>query len=160
MGKSTVIPSAKELEGAFTLKIVKGSTKVRVNRDIYLKLFGGWYIIPKGLETDGASVPWLLTFLIKRFDSRILLMSVWHDYGYLTQFMPRLVIDAIYSSGLAITSNRFIAVSFYWALRLGGWVAWYRHKRRGVKKFPEAMQRFQVFLHSITATEGVAHTWS
>jgi len=153
MGKSTIIPTAANLEGAFSLSIIRGSTKIRVNRDIYLKLFGGWYMIPAGLESDGASVPWLLTWLVKRFDSRILLMSVWHDYGYISQFMPRIVVDTIYREGLALTSNVWIAGTFYWALRFGGWVAWYNHKRKGIRKFPKAMARFNTFLHNVTSNQ-------
>jgi len=138
---STVIPTVKELEGAFSLVLRKGKTKVAVERNIYIKLFGCWYIIPKGLLSDGASIPWLLTFLVKRFDVRILLFSVLHDYFYTTQFLPRSLADCIYREGLNLTANRFIASVFYYVLRLAGWVTW---RLKTTVTFPKAMvDRYQ-----------------
>lgn len=116
-----------------------------ITEDVLIKPFGSVYCIPTGLESDGASVPYLVGLVINRFDKRLLLYSVFHDYCYQTQFMPRSLADLVYKLGLERTYNKYIAQSFYLALRAFGWVAWHNHKRKGLKSFPgyyKAIKRY------------------
>lgn len=111
--------------------------RIRIKANVLIHSFGSTYCIPKGLISDGASVPYLIGLIINRFDERLLLYSVFHDYCYQTQFMPRALADLIYKLGLEKTYNKYVATSFYIALRAFGWIAWYNHKRKGLNQFPE-----------------------
>ena len=137
---SNVIPAAEEVSNS--IKIIFGKkSRVEVIRDIFIKLHGCWYIIPKGFVSDGASLPWALTLLIDRMAAKIILFSILHDYFYRTQFSPRFYADAIYESGLEETANTPLSRSFYVGLRMAGGVAWRKNKKKGLEKYPEAYQR-------------------
>jgi len=146
------IPTPKEVLAK--LKMLPGKRPLAETRDdIFIKLNGNWYVIPKAFLSDIASVPWLLTFFIDRFDYRLILFSLLHDYFYRTQFVPRFYADAIYALGLKETAGWFISNAFYIGLRLGGWVAWKNNKKKGLEKHPEAYQRLINHICKVEKTE-------
>ena len=147
-----VIPAPVEVMQ--NLDVVLGKIpQVKVSNDIYIKLHGCWYIIPKGFVSDGASIPWIFTLFIDRLDANIILFSILHDYFYRTQFVPRFYADSIYESGLAITKGLMVSRSFYAGLRVGGGVAWKNNKKKGLEKHPEAYQRLINHICKVEKTE-------
>jgi len=70
-----IIPTPTEVLAK--LKMLPRKRPFAETRDyIFIKLNGNWYVIPKAFLSDIASVPWLLTFFIDRFDYRIILFSL------------------------------------------------------------------------------------
>jgi len=137
---NNIIPTPEEVMQ--NLAILPGKRPlVKVRNDIHIKLHGCWYIIPEGFVSDGASLPWIFTFLIDRLDADIILFSILHDYFYRTQFVPRFYADSIYEAGLAITKGLMVSSTFYGGLRVGGGIAWKNNQKKGLKKYPEAYQR-------------------
>jgi hypothetical protein len=142
MNNFVKVPSQHELEEKLKAHFGKKIT-VEVREDIYFKIFGIWMMLPKGLKSDGASIPKPLQFIIDGYDMRILFFSILHDYFYRTQFVPRQLADSIYKAGLEITANRTIAASFYYVLRVFGSVAWKNNKKAGLETFPNAQERLK-----------------
>jgi hypothetical protein len=102
-------------------------------------------VIPAGFTFDGASVPkFLATFLSP---VGVLLMGgLIHDYGYKYQtllkadkkstiglrdqrFMDRIFRDI----GIQVNGFHLLNYLAYWALRIGGFVAWNGHRKRNAK---------------------------
>lgn len=95
----------------------------------------GTIIIPKGFEWDGMS--WL-----KKIWGKQGWPSAWHDFIYRmqpegwTQEMADLVFfDLMVEAGISKT----VARVRYLGLRLGGWYAWWRNKKR----YAEDREKFQ-----------------
>ena len=108
--------------------------------DFHFTLGVDEYVIPKGFQFDGASVPKFLAMWLS--PTGVLLMGgLVHDYGYkyatLTKkdgtdigkkdqkWMDKLFRD------ICIEVNGFKLLNYlaYWALRLGGFVAWNGHRK-------------------------------
>jgi hypothetical protein len=112
--------------------------------DWKFEMNGEKYVVPKGFQFDGASVPkFLATFLSP---VGVLLMGgLVHDYIYkfatLTKDtkkrpdvgpMTQKEADIIFRD-ICIEVNGFKVLNYlaYWSLRLAGFVAWNGHKKRG-----------------------------
>ena len=113
--------------------------------DWAFKINGQWYIIPQGFVFDGASIPkFLHTWLSP---TGVLLMGgLVHDYAYkyatllksgkkktmgtITQKKA----DEIFRD-INIEQNGFHLLNklAYWALRIGGFVAWNKHRKRNLQ---------------------------
>ena len=113
--------------------------------DWAFKINGQWYIIPQGFVFDGASIPkFLHTWLSP---TGVLLMGgLVHDYAYkyatllksgqkktmgtITQKKA----DEIFRD-INIEQNGFHLLNklAYWALRIGGFVAWNKHRKVNAK---------------------------
>lgn len=102
--------------------------------------------IPRNLEVDLASVPRLLWWLpgLSPTDSSAR-MALVHDVCYRGQRLPRRVIDELFRSGLYVdlpkSSSKWLIVrvlantyrvvlieAMYYGVRLGGGVAWRKHR--------------------------------
>tara|TARA_B100000085_G_scaffold166270_1_gene151261 strand:+ start:1587 stop:2186 length:600 start_codon:yes stop_codon:yes gene_type:complete len=112
-----------------------------VANDWEYKLGETWYVIPAGFQFDGASIPkFLHTWLSP---TGVLLMGgLVHDYAY--KYATLLESDKDETMGIItqkkadqifrdinIEQNGFHFLNYlaYWALRLGGWVAWRGHRK-------------------------------
>ena len=112
-----------------------------VANDWKYKLGETWYVIPAGFQFDGASIPkFLHTWLSP---TGVLLMGgLVHDYAY--KYATLLESDKDETMGIItqkkadqifrdinIEQNGFHFLNYlaYWALRLGGWVAWRGHRK-------------------------------
>ena len=112
--------------------------------DFYFSLDGERYVIPKGFQFDGASVPKFLAMWLS--PTGVLLMGgLVHDYGYkygtlmrsdrtvigpqTQQWMDKLFRD------ICIEQNGFKLLNYlaYWALRMAGFVAWNGHRKHDPK---------------------------
>ena len=122
-----------------------GSIRWEISKDFVYELNGVKYVIPKGFTFDGASVPkFLATFLSPV--GVLLLGGLIHDYAYkyaalkpALQKSSLLVLnqkqaDKIFRD-INIEVNGFYFLNYlaYWALRLGGWLAWNGHRKRNAK---------------------------
>tara|TARA_B100000003_G_scaffold97191_1_gene87092 strand:- start:1347 stop:1937 length:591 start_codon:yes stop_codon:yes gene_type:complete len=122
-----------------------GGRRWEISKDFVYELNGVKYVIPKGFTFDGASVPkFLATFLSPV--GVLLLGGLIHDYAYkyaalkpALQKSSILVLnqkqaDKIFRD-INIEVNGFYFLNYlaYWALRLGGWLAWNGHRKRNAK---------------------------
>jgi len=106
---------------------------------------GAEYVIPKGFQFDGASIPKFLRTFFSPVG--VLLMGgLVHDYMYkYSACKPAdksgtlLVVDQKKADqifrDICIEVNGFYFMNYlaYWSLRLGGFVAWNGHRKRNVK---------------------------
>ena len=123
-----------------------GSRQWTVAKDFVFKLDEVQYVIPKGFKFDGASIPkFLHTWLSP---TGVLLMGgLVHDYAYkystlkLNHYagtwgeMNQKQADIIFRD-INIEQNGFHFLNYlaYWALRVGGFMAWNGHRKNDRKK--------------------------
>ena len=105
---------------------------------------GDKYIIPKGFQFDGASIPkFLHTWLSP---TGVLLMGgLVHDYAYKYATLKKKgkgnmgtldqrQADVIFRDiNIEINGFKFLNYLAYWALRIGGFVAWNGHRKNNAK---------------------------
>ena len=115
-------------------------------KDFTFELEGKKYVIPKGFKFDGASIPkFLHTFLSP---IGVLLMGgLVHDYAYKYQtllmagpkkqtmgIITQKRADEIFRD-IGIEVNGFFLMNYlaFWSLRLGGFMAWNKHRKVNAK---------------------------
>ena len=116
-----------------------------IAKDFVFKLDEVEYVIPKGFVFDGASVPkFLATWLSPT--GVLLIGGLVHDYAYkytvflkkgkkeTSSVMTQKQADELFRD-INIEQNGFHLLNYlaYWALRLGGFVAWNGHRKRNCK---------------------------
>ena len=142
--KPIIIPTAgKGFWGAIWMWIT-GSRHWTIAKDFHYSLNGTDFKIPKGFTFDGASIPkFLHTWLSP---TGVLLMGgLIHDYAYKYETllkkngntlgkMTQKEADVIFRD-INIEQNGFHFLNYlaYWALRLGGFVAWNGHRKVNAK---------------------------
>ena len=108
-------------------------------------LDGKEYIIPKGFQFDGASIPKFLRTFFSPVGV-LLIGGLVHDYMYkYTHCKPvsakgallvvdQKIADQIFRD-INIVVNGFYTMNYlaYWSLRIGGFVAWNGHRKRDKK---------------------------
>jgi len=115
-----------------------------ITKDFYFSLKGEEYVIPQGFEFDGASVPKFLAMWLS--PTGVLLMGgLIHDYGYKYGTLLRSDRTSIGTKSqkwmdtlfrdICIEQNGFKLLNYlaYWALRVGGFVAWNGHRKHEPK---------------------------
>ncbi len=115
-----------------------------ITKDFYFSLKGEEYVIPQGFQFDGASVPKFLAMWLS--PTGVLLMGgLIHDYGYKYGTLLRSDRTTIGSKSqkwmdtlfrdICIQQNGFKLLNYlaYWALRVGGFVAWNGHRKHEPK---------------------------
>lgn len=86
--------------------------------------------VPAGFETDFGSVPQIFWGIVSPI-GKALGGYVLHDYLYATQERTRLVSDAILLEALEVIGvNWFQRWLIYRGVRVGGWVAWRKNKKK------------------------------
>ena len=139
------IPTAgKGFWGAIWMWLM-GTRHWEVADDWAFKIGGEGYIIPQGFQFDGASIPkFLHTWLSP---TGVLLMGgLVHDYAYKYETLLRSgqketmgVIDQKKADEIFRDINieqngfHFLNNLAYWALRIGGFMAWNGHRKRNCK---------------------------
>jgi hypothetical protein len=115
-----------------------------VAEDFVFTIKGDTYIIPKGFQFDGASIPkFLHTWLSP---TGVLLMGgLIHDYAYKYATLKKKgkgtmgtldqrQADVIFRDiNIEINGFKFLNYLAYWALRIGGFVAWNGHRKNNAK---------------------------
>ena len=139
------IPTAgKGFWGAIWMWLM-GTRHWEVADDWAFRIGGEGYIIPQGFQFDGASIPkFLHTWLSP---TGVLLMGgLVHDYAYKYETLLRSgqketmgVIDQKKADEIFRDINieqngfHFLNNLAYWALRIGGFMAWNGHRKRNCK---------------------------
>ncbi len=86
--------------------------------------------VPKEFITDFASVPRFLWGWIPYW-GKWGKASVIHDYLYHTHQVERSIADAIFYEAMLVEgTNSKVARLMYYAVRLGGWLAWHKKGRK------------------------------
>ena len=123
---------------------VFGTRRWEITKDFHYSLNGENFIIPKGFKFDGASVPKFLAQFLSPV-GLLLIGGLIHDYGYKYETLLRKnkTTNGIRSQkwmdktfrDINIEVNGFYFLNYlaYWALRLGGWVAWNKHRKINAK---------------------------
>ena len=123
---------------------VFGTRRWEITKDFHYSLNGENFIIPKGFKFDGASVPKFLAQFLSPV-GLLLIGGLVHDYGYKYETLLRKnkTTNGIRSQkwmdktfrDINIEVNGFYFLNYlaYWALRLGGWVAWNKHRKVNAK---------------------------
>lgn len=85
--------------------------------------------VPIGFMTDFASVPRLLWAFLPRW-GKYGNAAVIHDYCYWDQSCPRKETDRIFREAMEVLKVPTYKIRLiYYAVRLGGWLAWSRNRR-------------------------------
>lgn len=140
--KPICIPTAgKGFWGAIWLWLL-GTRTWEITKDWHFSINGENFVIPKGFVFDGASIPKFLHTWLSPVG--VLLMGgLVHDYAYkytvllkkgkkgASNIMTQKEADIIFRD-INIEQNGFHFLNYlaYWALRLGGFVAWNGHRKR------------------------------
>ena len=143
--KPIAIPTAgKGFWGAIWMWLM-GTRNWEVAEDWEFRIEGDWYVIPAGFTFDGASIPnFLHTWLSP---TGVLLMGgLVHDFAYkyetLLKKSKKKTIGTITQKkadlifrDINIEQNGFHLLNYlaYWALRIGGFVAWNGHRKVNAK---------------------------
>ena len=119
-----------------------GVRRWQLTEDFFYFLHGEEYVIEKGFEFDGASVPKFLAVWLSPVG--VLLMGgLVHDYGYKyaelvktdnNTVVPKTKkeLDILFRDiCIEVNGFKFLNYLAYWTLRLAGFVAWNGHKKRG-----------------------------
>lgn len=119
-----------------------GTRTWEIGKDWHFSIHGKDFVIPKGFTFDGASVPKFLASWLSPVGV-LLIGGLVHDYIYkytvllrkdkrsATNAMTQKQADIIFRD-INIEQNGFHFLNYlaYWALRLGGFVAWNGHRKR------------------------------
>ena len=122
---------------------ILGTRHWEIAKDFEYELNGTKYVIPSGFKFDGASIPkFLHTFLSPV--GVLLLGGLVHDYAYkYAALQPKkgalLLLDQKKADeifrDINIEINGFYFMNYlaYWSLRLGGFMAWNKHRKVNAK---------------------------
>ena len=122
-----------------------GTRHWEIVKDFDFQIEGKKYVIPKGFKFDGASIPkFLHTFLSPV--GVLLIGGLVHDYAY--KYQTLLMLNKKDTMGIIsqkradeifrdinIEVNGFYLMNYlaYWSLRLGGFMAWNKHRKVNAK---------------------------
>ena len=113
----------------FQLIRFHGRTYVVTIAPVFYNTEAGTRKVPAGFISDGASIPCFFWRLIGHpFDLDYLTEAVCHDHMYRLQDVSRKFADRWFFR--ALERHRVRRVLFLIALRLFGWIAWERNRRR------------------------------
>tara|TARA_B100001063_G_scaffold80378_1_gene74783 strand:- start:1103 stop:1681 length:579 start_codon:yes stop_codon:yes gene_type:complete len=121
-----------------------GSRHWEIAKDFHYSINGMNFVIPKGFKFDGASVPKFLGQFLSPVGV-LLIGGLIHDYGYKYETLllknkknigvkSQKWMDETFRD-INIEVNGFYLLNYlaYWALRLGGFVAWNKHRKVNAK---------------------------
>ena len=110
-------------------------------KDFHYEINGKQYVIPAGFQFDGASIPKFLASFLSPVGV-LLIGGLIHDYAYkYSALKPKSDKDAILlldqkkadeifrDINIEINGFYFLNYLAYWALRIGGFVAWNGHRK-------------------------------
>lgn len=95
---------------------------------IYLSRYAGRIAVPRGFDTDFASVP-RLPLMFWLLGDRGHMAATLHDYLYRTGRVTRATADAVFWEALELEANRVERFAFWAGVRLGGWASYHERHR-------------------------------
>ena len=138
-----IATKGKGFWGALMLWVF-GTRHWEVTKDFSYSINKQNFVIPKGFKFDGASVPKFLAQFLSPVGV-LLIGGLIHDYGYKyetlllkngktigirsQQWMDKTFRDI----NIEVNGFYFLNYLAYWALRIGGWVAWNKHRKINAK---------------------------
>jgi len=138
-----ILTKGKGFWGALRLWVF-GTRHWEIVKDFHYTINGRNFVIPKGFKFDGASVPKFLAQFLSPVGV-LLIGGLIHDYGYKyetlmlkdkktigirsQQWMDKTFRDI----NIEVNGFYFLNYLAYWALRIGGWVAWNKHRKVNAK---------------------------
>ena len=97
-----------------------------------------------GFQTDFATIPRLFWIVLPRW-GRYGNAAVVHDWLYWIQSRSRRDADYIFREAMGVLGVRAIAkFAIYWAVRLFGWLAWYRNRADKAAGFDRVLKDVEV----------------
>lgn len=118
MFKSRLILEPSKVEGRFSL----------VEPLIFESKTLGKIIVPRGFDTDGASIP-LFFNEVWKIGGVKMAPAVLHDYLYRTQICTRQEADKVFLEAMECAGvSKFKRTSMYYAVRTFGWLAWSKNR--------------------------------
>ena len=123
---------------------VFGTRQWIVSKDFVYSMHGKQYVIPKGFQFDGASVPKFLAQFLSPVGV-LLIGGLIHDYGYKYETLllknkktigiksQKWMDETFRDINIEVNGFYFLNYLAYWALRLGGFVAWNKHRKINAK---------------------------
>ena len=143
----TPLRIATKGKGFFTMikMWLLGSRNWEISKDFHYKLNGEDFVIPAGFKFDGASIPKFLHPFLSPIGV-LLIGGLVHDYGYKYATLlkknkkdtlgtiSQKRADEIFRD-INIGVNGFYLMNYlaYWSLRLGGFLAWNKHRKVNAK---------------------------
>ena len=114
-----------------------------ITKDFPYKFRGQEYVIPKGFTFDGASVPKFLASFLSPVGV-LLIGGLVHDYAYkyaclqqkngtLLLLNQKLADKLFRDISIEVNGFHFLNYLAYYALRLGGFMAWNKHRKVNAK---------------------------
>ena len=138
-----IATKGKGFWGALMLWVF-GTRHWEVAKDFNYSINKQNFVIPKGFKFDGASVPKFLAQFLSPVGV-LLIGGLIHDYGYKyetlllkngktigirsQQWMDKTFRDI----NIEVNGFYFLNYLAYWALQIGGWVAWNKHRKVNAK---------------------------
>ena len=116
-----------------------GSRHWEIAKDCHYSINGENFIIPKGFKFDGASVPKFLGQFLSPVGV-LLIGGLIHDYGYKYETLllknkktigkksQKWMDETFRDINIEVNGFYLLNCLAYWALRLGGFVAWNKHR--------------------------------
>ena len=138
-----IATKGKGFWGALLLQFF-GTRHWEVVKDFNYSLKGQNFIIPKGFKFDGASVPKFLAQFLSPVGV-LLIGGLIHDYGYKYETLllknkktigiktQKWMDETFRDINIEVNGFYFLNYLAYWALRLGGFVAWNKHRKVNAK---------------------------
>ena len=116
-----------------------------IAKDFHYELDGQQFVIPAGFKFDGASIPKFLHMFLSPVGV-LLIGGLVHDYAYKYETLlhknkkdtmgviKQKKADQIFRD-INIEINGFYLMNFlaYWSLRIGGFMAWNKHRKVNAK---------------------------
>jgi len=143
----TPLRIATKGKGFFTMikMWLLGSRNWEISKDFHYKLNGEDFVIPAGFKFDGASIPKFLHPFLSPVGV-LLIGGLVHDYAYKFETLlkknktdtlgtiSQKRADEIFRD-IGIGVNGFYLMNYlaYWSLRLGGFLAWNKHRKVNAK---------------------------
>ena len=91
------------------------------------------FTVPVGFVTDMTSVPRIFWSLYPP-TGVYSLAAVLHDYLYYTGIVSRKDADGTFRRAMRVSgTGRLTRYPLYWGVRLGGWWAWRKHRKKDKK---------------------------
>ena len=121
-----------------------GTIHWEVVKDFNYSIKGQNFVIPKGFKFDGASVPKFLAQFLSPVGV-LLIGGLIHDYGYKYETLllknkktigiktQKWMDETFRDINIEVNGFYFLNYLAYWALRLGGFVAWNKHRKVNAK---------------------------
>lgn len=107
-----------------TVEVLDDGEHYRLTADLRVKSPNFKFIVPRGFETDFASVPRGLWNIFPPF-GKYTPAAVLHDYLYRFSKLTRKRCDEIFLECMTALGVPYIKrYLMYWGLRVGGWAAW------------------------------------